>query len=52
MIELLERFVPTKAELEKRHKFLEFALQMSNKEPMGPGPFPTTEEMIREDRER
>jgi plasmid stability protein len=52
VIELLERSVPTKAELKRRKQLLERALEMSHREPLTPGPFPTAEEMIREDRER
>jgi hypothetical protein len=52
VIELLERFIPTKKELEERQRFLEMARRMSNSKPLTPGPFPSAEEMIREDRDR
>lgn len=52
VIELLRENIPTKAELKMRKQLLDRALQMSHKKPLTPGPFPTAEEMIREDRER
>lgn len=38
--------------LEERMKFLEYVKRMHAMEPLTPGPFPTAEEMIREDRDR
>jgi plasmid stability protein len=52
VIGLLEQFVPTEAELKRRHKFLKTVLEYQKKKPLTPGPFPSAEEMIREDRER
>ncbi len=52
VIELLELFVPTKAELKKRDDFLQKIREFQAREPLAPGPFPSTEEMLREDRER
>jgi plasmid stability protein len=52
VIELIERQVPTAAELERRHDFYLKALRMTARKPLSPGPFPSTEEIIREDRER
>jgi plasmid stability protein len=52
VIDLLEQFIPTEAELKRREKLFQRALAMSRREPLTPGPFPTTEEMVREDRER
>ena len=49
---LLEQFVPTAAELKKREELFQRALKMSQAKPLTPGPFPTAQEMVREDRER
>lgn len=49
---LLEQFVPTEAEMERRRRFFEKMKELSSQEPLSPGPFPSAEEMIREDRER
>lgn len=50
VIGLLEQFVPTEAELARRGQFLEKMLRASRKK--AARKFPSTEEMIREDRER
>jgi plasmid stability protein len=52
VISLLEENVPTPAVLEKRRQFLEYVEGLQRRKPMSPGPFPSAEEMIREDRER
>jgi plasmid stability protein len=52
VISLLEDTLPTAAQLKKRKKFLDYVLQLKKNSPPTPGPFPATEEMIREDRER
>ncbi len=52
VIGLLEQFVPTEAELKRRREFYDKMMALSSKPPLTPGPFPSTEEMIREDRER
>jgi plasmid stability protein len=52
VISLLEANIPTAADLEKRREFLEYVLRLREQKPPGPGPFPTAEEMVREDRER
>jgi hypothetical protein len=52
VIGLLEQFVPTAAELKRREEFFQRALKMSQAKPLTPGPFPSAEEMVREDRER
>ena len=53
VISLLEYTLPTAAQLKKRKKFLDYVLQLKkNSPPPTAGPFPSTEEMIREDRER
>ena len=52
VIGLLKVMVPTPAELKRRQKFFDYVMRMKEKSPPSPGPFPSTEEMIREDRER
>lgn len=52
VITLLEENVPTAAELKKRREFYDKMAELRAKPPLTPGPFPSTEEMIREDRER
>lgn len=52
VIELLERNVPTAGELRRRREFVERLKKISSQVPLSPGPFPSAEEMIREDRER
>jgi len=52
VIELLEQFVPTPAELRRRMRAHEALMKIQAQRPPGPGPFPSTEDMIREDRER
>ena len=52
VIGLLKQFVPTEAELKKRREFYDRLAELRNKPPLTPGPFPSAEEMIREDRER
>ena len=52
VISLLEDTLPTAAQLKKRKKFLDYVLQLKKNSPPTPGPFPSAEEMIREDRER
>jgi plasmid stability protein len=52
VISLLEDTLPTAAQLKKRRKFLDYVLELKKNSPPTPGPFPSTEEMIREDRER
>jgi plasmid stability protein len=52
VIELLEQFVPTQAEVERRKRLYQEMLRMSQAAPLTPGRFPSTEEMQREDRER
>ena len=52
IVALLRQHYPTEAELKKRRQiFKQFAQIRVSKSP-GRGPFPSTEEMIREDRER
>jgi plasmid stability protein len=52
VIELLEQNVPTAEELRRRREFARRMRELSSREPLSPGPFPSAEEMIREDRER
>lgn len=52
VISLLEQFVPTPEELRRRKRAFEGLLSVQASTPPGFGPFQTTEEMIREDRER
>lgn len=52
VIELLKQWVPTEAELKRRVEFVRRLKELSSREPITPGPFPSAEEMIREDRER
>jgi hypothetical protein len=52
VISLLEENIPTAADLERRKKFLNYVLRLKKQKSPGPGPFPSAEEMVREDRER
>lgn len=52
VIELLGQNVPTAEELRRRREFANRLKEISSKPPLTPGPFPSAEEMIREDRER
>jgi plasmid stability protein len=52
VIELLEQNIPTAEELKARREFARRMKELSSREPLSPGPFPSAEEMIREDRER
>ena len=52
IIRLLEQHVPTPKEIERRRRFLKTALRQSAMKPLAPGPFPSAEEMLRDDRNR
>ena len=52
VITLLKDNVPTAEELRRRKRAFEELMRLQTSTPPGPGPFPSTEEMIREDRER
>jgi plasmid stability protein len=52
IIALLEQNVPTAEELQRRRKFYARMAALRARQPEASGPFPTAEEMIREDRER
>ncbi len=52
VITLLKDTVPTAAELKRRRQFYDDLRELRSYKPQGKGPFPSAEEMIREDRER
>ena len=52
VLALLEENVPTEDELKRRRELLELAERLRSQKPAQSGPFPSTEEMLREDRER
>jgi plasmid stability protein len=52
VIGLLKRNIPTEAELKRRRKLFDDLAKLRAQPPVGPGPFLSAEEMIREDRER
>jgi hypothetical protein len=52
VISLLQRNVPTAKELQQRREFYKRMAELRSHASEGSGPFPTIEEMIREDRDR
>jgi plasmid stability protein len=52
VLSLLKQNVPTPSELARRKDFLARASRIRNRRPRASGPFPTSEEMQREDRRR
>ena len=52
VIGILEKFVPTPAELAERRRFVQKALRLSLRRPLSAGSFPSSEQMLREDRTR
>ncbi len=52
VIELLESNIVTVGELRARRAFARKMREFASRELLSEGPFPSTEEMIREDRER
>jgi plasmid stability protein len=52
VIALIRENIPTADELKRRIRFLRQMQKLSSQKPRAPGPFPSAEEMIREDRER
>ena len=52
VIQLLEQFVPTEAELKRRHAFLREVMKFQARKPLTPGPHPSAEEMLRQIRDR
>jgi hypothetical protein len=49
VVEILRTFVPTPAELAGRRRFVRKALRLTVRKPASTVPFPSTEEMLRED---
>jgi len=52
VLELLEQNVPTERALKERRAFFRRLERLASQPSPSPGPFPTTEEMVREDRSR
>ena len=52
VISLLERDIPTAAEMKRREKFFQRMAKFRTHRPDGDGPFPSTEQMIRDDRKQ
>jgi plasmid stability protein len=52
VITLLEQNIPTEEEMKRRRKFVKELERIRSSVTPRPGPFPSAEEMIREDRER
>lgn len=52
VLSLLEENVPTPDNLKRRRQFLDQIGRLQRRKPLSAGPFPTTEEMQREDRQR
>lgn len=52
VIELLEQNVITPDEIRQRREFARKMRELSRQQAVSAGPFPSTEEMLREDRER
>ena len=48
----LQEHFPTAEELKRRKRFVDAMARLRAEKPLSRGPFPTAEEMIREDRER
>lgn len=52
VLAVLGEHFPTAEELKRRKRFFEAMARLRAQKPPSPGPFPSAEEMIREDRER
>lgn len=52
VLSLLAQHVPTPSELARRKELLRAARRIRARRPSAPGPFPSAEEMLREDRGR
>jgi plasmid stability protein len=52
VLALLQENIPTKKQLQAREELFQRILRMREEIPQSEGPFPSAEEMIREDRER
>ena len=48
----MKHTTPTPEDLQRRREFAERTAELRAHQPESPGPFPTAEEMIREDRDR
>jgi plasmid stability protein len=52
VLALLEAHIPTARELKSRREFIRRLQRLRSQPSPSPGPFPSTEEMLREDRSR
>lgn len=52
VIEMLSSFMPSQEELDRRWAAHRRLFESQQQPPLTPGPFPTAEEMLREDRQR
>jgi plasmid stability protein len=52
VIALLRHNVPTSEELKQRRQFFERMAELRSRQPESSGPFPSAEDIVREDRER
>jgi antitoxin FitA len=52
ILTLLEQNIPTARELRERREWVRQIKKLQSKPSPSPGPFPSTEEMLREDRNR
>jgi len=52
VIQLLTENVPTPEELARRRRVLRLSTKLNRRRPSSPGPFPSAEELLREDRAR
>ncbi len=52
VIEVLKQSIPTETVLKRRREAFKEILKFQAQKPLKPGPHPSTEEMLREDRER
>ena len=52
VISLLKERIPTTAELATRQELFDYVMRLKQSAAPAAGPFPSTEKMIREDRER
>jgi plasmid stability protein len=52
VLKLLQENIPTRSELERRKKILARIRKRNSASPETAGPFPTVEEMLRQDRDR
>jgi plasmid stability protein len=52
LIAVLQETIPTREELKARRAFLRKMKKLSSRKPLRRGPFPSAEEMVREDRAR